>query len=47
MGLELMIERLTKAGMQVEVKGNDRSSKLFVDGKEVGTVCNDMVTLYK
>ena len=47
MGIELMIERLTKAGMKVEVKGDDRSSKLFVDDVEVGTVCDDIVTLYK
>ena len=47
MGLELMIERLTKAGMKVEVKGDDHNSRLFVDGEEVGTVCDDIVTLYK
>lgn len=47
MGLELMIERLTKAGMKVEVKGDDHNSKLFVDDIEVGTVCDDMVTLYQ
>ena len=46
MGLEAMIERLTRAGMKVEVVGGDRSSKLVVDGVEVGSVCNDIVTLY-
>lgn len=46
MGLELMIERLTKAGMEVEVIGDDRSSRLVVDGVEVGTVRDDIVTLY-
>ena len=46
-GLELMIDRLTKAGMKVEVKGDDHNSKLIVDGEEVGSVCDDMVTLYK
>ena len=46
MGLEMMIERLTKAGMKVEVKGDDRNSKLYVDDVEVGSVCDDIVTLY-
>jgi len=46
MGLEALIERLTRAGMQVEVVGGDRTSKLVVDGVEVGSVCNDIVTLY-
>lgn len=46
MGLEIMIERLTKAGMDVEVRGDDHNSKLFVDGVEVGSVCDDTVTLY-
>ena len=46
MGLEIMIDRLTKAGMNVEVIGDDHNSKLFVDGEEVGSVCDDIVTLY-
>lgn len=46
MGLEALMERLTKAGMKVEVVGDDRSSKLVVDGVEVGSVCDDIVILY-
>lgn len=46
MGLEALMERLTKAGMKVEVVGGDRSSRLVVDGVEVGYVCDDMVILY-
>lgn len=46
MGLEVLLERLSSMGMEVEVVGGDRSSRLVIDGVEVGSVCDDTVTLY-
>ena len=46
MGLEVAIERLTHAGYDVKVVGDDKSSELIVDGKAVGSVRDDMVSFY-
>jgi hypothetical protein len=45
-GLDIMLERLDKAGMKAHVVGGDRNSELIVDGKAVGRVVDDTVYLY-
>lgn len=45
-GLDIMLERLDKAGMNACVVGDDRNSELVVDGKAVGRVVDDTVYLY-
>jgi len=47
MGVEAMLDRLTAAGMDAKVVGDDRSAVLIVDGVEVGTVIEDRVHLYR
>ena len=46
MGIEIMIDRLERAGHKVSVVGDDRSSVLVVDGVQVGDVIEDKVYLY-
>ena len=45
-GLDIMLERLDKAGMKAHVVGDDRNSELIVDGKAAGRVVDDTVYLY-
>ena len=45
-GLDIMLERLDRAGMNAHVVGDDRNSELIVDGKAVGRVVDDTVYLY-
>lgn len=45
-GLDIMLERLEKAGMKAHVVGDDRNSELVVDGTAVGRVVDDTVYLY-
>jgi len=45
-GLDIMLERLEKAGMKAHVIGDDRNSELVVDGTAVGRVVDDTVYLY-
>ena len=43
MGLQALLERLDRAGIKAEVVGDDRNSKLVVDGNIVGDIIGDMV----
>ena len=45
-GLYEMLDRLDRQGIAYEVTGDDRNSKLVVDGKVVGDVRGDLVYLY-
>lgn len=45
-GLYEMLDRLDRHGISYEVTGDDRNSKLVVDGKVVGDVRGDLVYLY-
>lgn len=43
MSLAVMLERLDRAGLKAEVVGDDRNSKLVVDGIIVADVIGDTV----
>lgn len=43
MSLAVMLERLDRAGLKAEVVGDDRNSKLVVDGVIVADVIDDTV----
>jgi len=47
MHVEAMMERLAKAGIEAEIIGDGHNSELFVGGKAVGSIVDDMVTLYR
>lgn len=43
MSLSVILERLEHAGIKAEVVGDDRNSKLVVDGNIVGDIIGDTV----
>lgn len=43
MGLQVLLERLDRAGIKAEVVGDDRNSKLVVDGNIVADIIGDTV----
>ena len=43
MSLSVILERLEHAGIKAEVIGDDRNSKLVVDGNIVGDIIGDTV----
>lgn len=43
MSLSVMLERLDRAGIKAEVVGDDRNSKLVVDGVIVAKIIGDTV----
>ena len=47
MDVTSFIEKLTAQGCEVELRGDDRSTVVVVDGVEVGAVRDDLVYLYK
>lgn len=45
MGLEILIEKLERAGIPYSITGDGRTSTLIVDGKVAGIICDDIVHL--